>query len=87
MSNYDIRMFRNSILSYINQSPLPAEVKLLAVKDIASQLEAEANKAVMQEAAELEKANELKKAAEQKKVAEHKNEAKKSESEVINNGT
>ena len=86
MSNYDIRMFRNSILSYINQSPLPAEVKLLAVKDIASQLEAEANKAVMQEAAELEKANELKKAAEQKKVAEHKNEAK-SESEVINNGT
>lgn len=86
MNNYDIRMFKNSILSYINQSPLPAEVKLLAVKDIASQLEAEANKAVMQEAAELEKANELKKAAEQKKVAEHKNEAK-SESEVINNGT
>ena len=58
MDNYDIRMFRNSILSYINQSPLPAEVKFLAVKDIASQLEAEANKAVMQEAAELEKANE-----------------------------
>ena len=86
MDNYNIRMLRNSILSYINQSPLPAEVKLLAVKDIASQLEAEANKAVMQEAAELEKANELKKAAEQKKVAEHKNEAK-SESEVINNGT
>lgn len=86
MNNYDVRMFRNSILSYINQSPLPAEVKLLAVKDIASQLEAEANRAVMQEAAELEKANELKKAAEQKKVAEHKNEAK-SESEGINNGT
>lgn len=80
MNNYDIRMFRNSILSYINQSSLPAEVKFLAVKDIASQLEAEANKAVMQEAAELEKANELKKAAEQKK------EVKKSESEVINNG-
>lgn len=86
MNNYDVRMFRNSILSYINQSPLPAEVKLLAVKDIASQLEAEANRAVTQEAAELEKANELKKAAEQKKVAEHKNEAK-SESEGINNGT
>ena len=86
MDNYNIRMLRNSILSYINQSPLPAEVKLLAVKDIASQLEAEANKAVMQEASELEKANELKKAAEQKKVAEHKNEAN-SESEVINNVT
>ena len=86
MDNYNVRMFRSSILSYVNQSALPAEVKLLAVKDIASQLEAEANKAVMQEAAELEKANELKKAAEQKKVAEHKNEAK-SESEVINNGT
>ena len=87
MDNYSVRTFRSAIISYINQSQLPAEVKLLAVKDIASQLEAEANKAVMQEAAELEKANELKKAAEQKKVAEHKNEAKKSESEVINNGT
>ena len=85
MSNYDIRMFRNSILSYINQSPLPAEVKFLAVKNIASQIEAEANKAVMQEAAELEKANELKKVAEQKKAAEQKKEVKKSESEVINN--
>ena len=55
MDNYNIRMLRNSIVSYINQSPLPAEVKLLAVKDIASQLEAEANKAVAQEASELER--------------------------------
>ena len=55
MDNYSVRTFRSAIISYINQSQLPAEVKLLAVKDIASQLEAEANKAVAQEASELER--------------------------------
>ena len=78
MGNYDVRIFRNTLLSYINQSALEPEVKLLALKDLTVQVEKEADALIVREAAELEKAAQLKKAAEEKAVGK--------ESEVENNG-
>ena len=69
MDNYSVRTFRSAIISYINQSQLPAEVKLLAVKDIASQLEAEANKAVAQEVSELERLKQAQEAVKEESEA------------------
>ena len=69
MDNYSVRTFRSAIISYINQSQLPAEVKLLAVKDIASQLEIEANKAVAQEASELERLKQAQEAVKEESEA------------------
>lgn len=70
MNNYDIRMFRNSITSYIKQSPIEPEVKLLVLRDLTAQTEKDADEIVVREAAELEKAAQLKrnadKASEQK---------------------
>lgn len=70
MNNYDIRMFRNSITSYIKQSPIEPEVKLLVLRDLTAQTEKDADEIVVREAAELEKAAQLKrnadKATEQK---------------------
>lgn len=77
MSNYDIRAFRSSLAQYINQSPIEIEVKLLALKDLTTQLEKEADAAVAREAAELEKAAQLRAAKEK---------ATQKESEVDNNG-
>lgn len=70
-SNYDIRMFRNSLTSYIKQSPIEPEVKLLVLRGLTAQIEEDADAMVVREAAELEKAEQLKKnagdkAAEQK---------------------
>lgn len=69
-SNYDIRMFRNSLMSYIRKSPIEAEVKLLVLRDLTAQTEKDADEIVVREAAELEKAAQLKrnadKASEQK---------------------
>ncbi len=70
-SNYDIRMFRNSLTSYIKQSPIEPEVKLLVLRGLTAQAEKDADAMVVREAAELEKAEQLKKnavdkAAEQK---------------------
>lgn len=70
-SNYDIRMFRNSLTSYIKQSPIEPEVKLLVLMGLTAQIEEDADAMVIREAAELEKAEQLKKnavdkAAEQK---------------------
>lgn len=77
-SNYDIRMFRNSLASYIKQSPIEAEVKLLVMRELTAQAEKDADTMVVREAAELEKAAQLKRAAEKK--------ATQKESEVDNNG-
>nr|DAF80318.1 MAG TPA: hypothetical protein [Bacteriophage sp.]DAG65871.1 MAG TPA: hypothetical protein [Bacteriophage sp.] len=77
MSNYDIRAFRSSLAQYINQSPIETEVKLLALKDLTTQLEKEADAAVAREAAELEKAAQLRAAKEK---------ATQKESEVEDNG-
>lgn len=70
-SNYDIRMFRNSLTSYIKQSPIEPEVKLLILRGLTAQAEKDADAMVVREVAELEKAEQLKKnagdkAAEQK---------------------
>lgn len=72
MSNYDIRAFRSSLAQYINQSPIETEVKLLALKDLTTQLEKEADAAVAREVAELEKAAQLKRNAVDKAVSEQK---------------
>lgn len=77
MSNYDIRAFRSSLAQYINQSPIETEVKLLALKDLTTQLKKEADAAVAREAAELEKAAQLRAAKEK---------ATQKESEVEDNG-
>lgn len=71
MRNYDIRMFRNSLTSYIKQSPIEPEVKFLVLRDLTAQAEKDADAMVVREASELEKAEQLKKnavdkAAEQK---------------------
>lgn len=63
MNNYDIRMFRNSITSYIKQSPIEPEVKLLVLRDLTAQVEKDADAMVVREVAELEKAEQLKKNA------------------------
>lgn len=70
-SNYDIRMFRNSLTSYIKRSSIEPEIKLLVLRDLTAQVEKDADAMVVREAAELEKAEQLKKnavdkAAEQK---------------------
>lgn len=74
-SNYDIRMFRNSLTSYIKQSPIEPEVKLLVLRGLTAQIEEDADAMVVREAAELEKAEQLKKNAVDKA-------AKQKESEV-----
>lgn len=70
-SNYNIRMFRNSLTSYIKQSPIEPEVKLLVLRGLTAQIEEDADAMVVREAAELEKAEQLKKNAGDK-VAEQK---------------
>lgn len=47
--NSTIRRFQNDIVSYINQSNLPVEVKSLVMKNICLQLETEADRAVVTE--------------------------------------
>lgn len=63
MRNYDIRMFRNSLTSYIKQSPIEPEVKFLVLRDLTAQAEKDADAMVVREASELEKAEQLKKNA------------------------
>lgn len=63
MGNYDIRMFRNSLSSYIKQSPIEPEVKLLVLWDLTAQAEKDADEMVVREASELKKAEQLKKNA------------------------
>jgi hypothetical protein len=71
-SNYDIRIFRNSLISYIRKSPIEPEVKLLVLKDLTAQTEKDADEIVVREAAELEKAAQLKRNAVDKAVSEQK---------------
>lgn len=71
-SNYDIRMFSNSLISYIRKSPIEPEVKLLVLKDLTAQTEKDADEIVVREAAELEKAAQLKRNAVDKAVSEQK---------------
>ena len=73
-SNYDIRMFRNSLTSYIKQSPIEPEVKLLVLRDLTAQTEKDADEMVVREAAELEKAEQLKKNARDKATEQRESE-------------
>nr|DAS48369.1 MAG TPA: hypothetical protein [Caudoviricetes sp.] len=71
-SNYDIRMFRNSLISYIRKSPIEPEVKLLVLRDLTAQTEKDADEMVVREASELKKAEQLKKNAVDKAASEQK---------------
>ena len=73
-SNYDIRMFRNSLTSYIKQSPIEPEVKLLVMRELTAQAEKDADAMVVREAAELEKAEQLKKNARDKAAEQRESE-------------
>lgn len=72
MGNYDIRMFRNSLSSYIKQVAIEPEVKLLVLRDLTAQAEKDADAMVVREASELEKAEQLKKNAVDKAASEQK---------------
>lgn len=72
MGNYDIRMFRNSLSSYIKKSSIEPEVKLLVLRDLTAQAEKDADAMVVREVAELKKAEQLKKNAEDKAITEQK---------------
>lgn len=74
MNNYDIRMFRNSITSYIKQSPIEPEVKFLVLRDLTAQAEKDADAMVVREASELEKAEQLKKNAVDKATEQRESE-------------
>lgn len=73
-SNYDIRMFRNSLTSYIKQSPIEPEVKLLVLRDLTAQAEKDADAMVVREASELKKAEQLKKNAGDKAAEQRESE-------------
>lgn len=75
MRNYDIRMFRNSLTSYIKQSPIEPEVKFLVLRDLTAQAEKDADAMVVREASELEKAEQLKKNAGDKATEQKESEA------------
>ena len=65
-------MFRNSLSSYIKQSAIEPEVKLMVLKDLTAQAEKEADTMVIREAAELQKASQPEKSAEEKKPVDKK---------------
>jgi hypothetical protein len=67
-------MFRNSLTSYIKQSPIEPEVKLLILRDLTAQIEEDADAMVVREAAELEKAEQLKKNAVDKAAEQRESE-------------
>ena len=73
-SNYNIRMFRNSLTSYIKQSPIEPEVKLLVLRGLTAQIEEDADAIIVREAAELEKAEQLKKNAVDKAAEQRESE-------------
>lgn len=75
MGNYDIRMFRNSLSSYIKKSPIEPEVKLLVLRDLTAQTEKDADEMVVRELSELKKAEQLKKNAVDKATEKKESEA------------
>ena len=75
MGNYDIRMFRNSLSSYIKKSPIEPEAKLLVLRDLTAQTEKDADEMVVRELSELKKAEQLKKNAVDKATEKKESEA------------
>lgn len=53
--NLDVREFSQSIINFVNQSPLPIEVKRLCMSDIATQLQHAANEQIKAELLERSK--------------------------------
>lgn len=49
MSNLEVRKLYNDVLSIVNQSPLPYEVKRIVLEDLAKQCEVQANAAIQNE--------------------------------------
>lgn len=49
MNSLEIREFSQSIINFINQNPLPIEVKRLALKDILAQTEKETDRILAEE--------------------------------------
>ena len=49
MINTQIRQFRDSIIAITNASPLPIEVKRLVFSEVRNLIEAEADKAIVEE--------------------------------------
>lgn len=49
MSNLEIREFSQAIINFVNSSTIPMEVKRIALKDILTQVEEEANKVLTEE--------------------------------------
>ncbi len=56
MSSLVVREFENTLVNFINQSPLPIEVKRLVVNDVVHQLDKEASKVIIAELSEREQA-------------------------------
>ena len=52
MSNLEIREFSQTIINFVNKSPLPVEVKRLVMTDILNQIDSAANTAIHGEIAE-----------------------------------
>ena len=65
----EIREFSQAIVNFINKSPLPAEIKRLALRDICTKLEAAADGEIQRQIAERERA-EKEKAEREKEEAE-----------------
>lgn len=59
--NLEIREFQQAIINFTNQSPLPIEVKRLALSDILSQIEDVADNTVKTELEERVRKEKLKK--------------------------
>lgn len=55
MINLEIREFSNAIIKFIDQSPLPVEIKRLCINDIAAQLQTAADSQIRTEILERDK--------------------------------
>lgn len=58
MNSLQIREFSQSIINFINENPLPLEIKRLAVKDIYQQISEASEKQIYQELEEKKKEKE-----------------------------
>ena len=67
MVNLQIRQFRDSLIAMTNACQLPIEIKRLVFAEIQTQINAESDKVVIAEKAELAKAEEQKAEAQEEK--------------------
>lgn len=55
--NAEIRQFRDTLVTLINSSPIPIEVKRMVIAEISNAVSVEAERAIMQEKEQKEKEN------------------------------